>query len=354
MYAKVDEDGLRRAFIQFGEIERIKTFPGRTYAFVQFRSVEEATRAKDGLEGKLFNDPRVHIRYSKSEIGPVDNPRDQDTSVARYAEPLVKGVGPTRFTIGGVDRLGAGSPVRPSSPSMRLSSLRPDLLSGSAASGRGIVPGRTGGPTLAMTGGHGMGRGVADTRLNLDELEFQANAGVRGGLSSSALRPSGRHGHEDTWDLPEEDVLSRDQKRPRIGGMYSVNPSGETVAFDSFDGRRFLGVEGANVVPSPDAGNGNYGGARQPLLGGDDYTGQGSRGCLQTHFDGARPLGLISHSPVGQIGGFHAGKRDALGQESGTISVNESWRWHGTIAKGGTPVCRARCLPVGKGIDVHV
>ncbi|KAH9312396.1 hypothetical protein KI387_027431 [Taxus chinensis] len=32
--------------------------------------------------------------------------------------------------------------------------------------------------------------------------------------------------------------------------------------------------------------------------------------------------------------------------------LNEEWKWQGTIAKGGTPVCRARCFPVGKVLDV--
>ncbi|KAL6135079.1 hypothetical protein ACLB2K_067307 [Fragaria x ananassa] len=30
----------------------------------------------------------------------------------------------------------------------------------------------------------------------------------------------------------------------------------------------------------------------------------------------------------------------------------ELWKWEGTIANGGTPVCRARCFPVGKVLDI--
>ncbi|KAL2629413.1 hypothetical protein R1flu_014099 [Riccia fluitans] len=54
--------------------------------------------------------------------------------------------------------------------------------------------------------------------------------------------------------------------------------------------------------------------------------------------------------------GGHPGpaKRETVVPEVGVVGINEGWRWHGTIAKGGTPVCRARCLPVGKGIDVTV
>ena len=37
--------------------------------------------------------------------------------------------------------------------------------------------------------------------------------------------------------------------------------------------------------------------------------------------------------------------------ESDSSSLTE-WKWEGTIAKGGTPVCCARCFPVGKVLDM--
>ncbi|KAK6146311.1 hypothetical protein DH2020_020180 [Rehmannia glutinosa] len=42
----IEEDMLHNAMILFGEIERIKTFSDRNYAFVEFRSVEEARQPK--------------------------------------------------------------------------------------------------------------------------------------------------------------------------------------------------------------------------------------------------------------------------------------------------------------------
>ncbi|CAI0459390.1 unnamed protein product [Linum tenue] len=67
---KVDEAILRRAFSQFGEIEKITVFPGRSYAFVQFRALSSACRAKESLQGKLFGNPRVHICYARNEARP--------------------------------------------------------------------------------------------------------------------------------------------------------------------------------------------------------------------------------------------------------------------------------------------
>ncbi|KAJ4772422.1 RNA binding protein [Rhynchospora pubera] len=67
---KIDEQLLHNAMILFGEIERIKCFPERRYAFVEFRSTDEARRAKEGLQGRLFNDPRIRIVYSNSGARP--------------------------------------------------------------------------------------------------------------------------------------------------------------------------------------------------------------------------------------------------------------------------------------------
>jgi RNA recognition motif-containing protein len=66
---KVDESILGRAFAPFGEIEKISTFPGRSYAFVRYSSVASACRALEALQGKLFGNPRVHICFAKSESG---------------------------------------------------------------------------------------------------------------------------------------------------------------------------------------------------------------------------------------------------------------------------------------------
>ncbi|XP_074563391.1 flowering time control protein FPA-like isoform X2 [Curcuma longa] len=65
---QIDEKMLHNAMILFGEIEMIKSFPSRHYSFVVFRSIDEARRAKDGLQGRLFNDPRILILYSNGEL----------------------------------------------------------------------------------------------------------------------------------------------------------------------------------------------------------------------------------------------------------------------------------------------
>ncbi|XP_078432507.1 flowering time control protein FPA-like isoform X2 [Wolffia australiana] len=61
---QVDERMLHNAMILFGEIEEIQCFPAKNYSIVEFRSVDEARRAKEGLQGRLFNDPRIQILFS--------------------------------------------------------------------------------------------------------------------------------------------------------------------------------------------------------------------------------------------------------------------------------------------------
>jgi hypothetical protein len=47
----------------------------------------------------------------------------------------------------------------------------------------------------------------------------------------------------------------------------------------------------------------------------------------------------------------HLGEMDKLTPEYHEPALKDEWKWNGTIAKGGTPICRARCFPVGKVLD---
>lgn len=341
LLSKVDEEGLRRAFVPYGEVERVKTFPGRTYAFVQFKNVEEATRAKDALEGKLFNDPRVHIRFSNSEIGPVDNPRTDGTLVSPSGGREAPG-----FAEKSLVRIAATERYTATNPPMRPTGLRPEYYPGGLARGAALARAAA----VAGSGlgtGRGVGRGLAsDTRMSLDERDYQT-----GGQGGRSARPGSRAPYDDGWDLPDEEIISREPKRMRVlhgGGPESAYNSN----YDS--GRRY--AEPDSFGPGSDSGNGYGGNQSRSTVAGDDYN-QGSGvprpriGPL--HFDPPRPAPagqaqLHAVTPSGPV------KRETFAPEVGVTGINEGWRWHGTIAKGGTPVCRARCLPVGKGIDVTV
>ncbi|GAA0163325.1 RNA metabolism protein [Lithospermum erythrorhizon] len=245
----VEEDMLHNAMILFGEIEKIKTFPDRNYSFVEFRSVDEARLAKEGLQGKLFNDPRIMIDYSRSDFGP-------GKEVGYY--PGIKGprpdvyFGEDPFLSRQVEMLGPNHQM--------LQNNVPPHMHGRGTRGRDMVM-RPLGP-----------RGIPAS----DSSE----------LTAFRRSPQGLHEGSD-W-RNSSPAGSRASKRSRMdsAGMdeqYGFGPLGNGSASGSL-----ANLRGNNRL-SPVEARGVTGGIRQTLS--DDHI------------------------------------------------------WRGLIAKGGTPVCQARCVP---------
>ncbi|KAL6601761.1 hypothetical protein ACP70R_044981 [Stipagrostis hirtigluma subsp. patula] len=81
-YKVIDEELLQHAMSAYGVVTKIKTFQSRQYAFVEFATVAEAYNAKKNLDGRLFNDHRIQILFSNSELAP--NKLDNPTQVAGF------------------------------------------------------------------------------------------------------------------------------------------------------------------------------------------------------------------------------------------------------------------------------
>ncbi|KAK4406255.1 Flowering time control protein FPA [Sesamum angolense] len=273
----IEEDMLHNAMILFGEIERIKTFSDRNYAFVEFRSIEEARRAKEGLQGKLFNDPRISIEYSSSEF------------------PGARGqAGEYPFQPVQMDILGLNRPV---------------MLSNNPAR-----------PSLGVRG---------------SDLYMRQSLGPH-----STFEPA-LHG-PDLMDLASVHKLQNPTTQTLMGGPTWRRSSPTPV-----------------IVSSPSAGFGVPNRSASGAWDGFDAN-QLQRESKRSRFDtallpedqggldeqyGLRPLssGIASGSLVrGTSGG--PGQRHS---ESDCI-------WRGLIAKGGTPVCRARCVPIGEGLGADI
>lgn len=99
---KVNEEALRRAMAAHGVVTNIKVFPERQYAFVEFATIEGASNAKNLLDGRLFNDTRIHVLFSSSGLAPskLDNltppagfPRSEMYNDSPYAAPDYFGAG---------------------------------------------------------------------------------------------------------------------------------------------------------------------------------------------------------------------------------------------------------------------
>eukprot|EP01018_Ginkgo_biloba_P032711 Gb_01786 [translate_table: standard] len=325
---KIDEQRLHNALILFGEIERIKSFPARHYAFVQFRSVDEARRAKDGLQGRLFNDPRIQILFSNSEIGPVDNPKDNTafiTPVRGPPRPEIPYRGGSQF--GSMERFGPVCPIDPNNVPGTSMPVR-------AAGPRGFTQhhapdGRIPGPG-------------ADSFHNFPDVKMNSPRPSGWGkpppVTAAGLRPV--RPPPGVWDGFDASASQRESKRPRV---EEAHPTAGVL----LDARK-PDIDSAGPMfgyygPQPDRG------IPRSINASDDRQIMGQKGNVGSHING-------NHQPV--VGPGHmavassSARTAAIGDQGEHCrGADKNWCWQGTIAKGGTAVCRARCLPVGKGID---
>ncbi|XP_009787474.1 flowering time control protein FPA isoform X1 [Nicotiana sylvestris] len=265
----VDEDMLHNAMILFGEIDGIKTFYDRNYSLVEFRSIEEAQRAKEGLQGKLFNDPRITIEYSSS--GPAPG-RD----FLEY-HPSIMGPAPDFYP--------NENPFQPAQMGL-FGHSRPMLASN--------VPGH-----LPPYGIHGPD------------------------IPARPLSMQGRFDHVISGpEFTDSPVLRklRDTSPHTVIGGPNWKQSSPTPG----------------VLSSP---SGEQKPPNRSALGGWDVfdSSQLQRETKRSRIDGALPYD--SSLPPKRTDGRAPG---------------HDYIWRGVIAKGGTPVCHARCVPIGERIESEI
>ncbi|CAM9003386.1 unnamed protein product [Rhodiola kirilowii] len=249
---KIDDQTLHNSMILFGEIEGIRSFPDRNYSFVEFRSVDEAQRAKVGLQGRLLNDPRITIMFSNSAIAP-------GKSGTGY-HPGSKGLGTDTS-------YGRNHPIN----------LR----------GAGIL----GNPLGLQSGLESAfaGHEVVDSNPNRWSVSPSALPGSRELIRS--------RGHLDVKQYEREPKRSRPDVLPTYDDHVSSTNSLQNLRIARTD-------EGSSDLYSS-----------------------------------------VQRSPLGSIAPrFSIRMPDQEHQDEDHI-------WCGVIAKGGTPVCQARCVPIQKGTD---
>lgn len=66
------EDELRREFAKYGNIFSIKAYPPKNCAFINFWSVEDATRAAEALTGTRINDIKILVNFGKAPTDLMD------------------------------------------------------------------------------------------------------------------------------------------------------------------------------------------------------------------------------------------------------------------------------------------
>lgn len=274
--------------ILFGEIERIQSFPSRNYCYVEFRSVDEARRAKEGLQGRLLGDSRIQILFANSEQMPgVENPALSAQEIFLNEAPM-----------GPAELFGPGH----SFASNRFPGFLPP----------NVMPR----PNMLI---RPFAQGFDPRHRGSDFHEFGG-----GGIHSFS-------------DSAINNPISSNLKRPSPSAPGIINPGlvmrppplrPLQTRRDEFDIREPKRSRLDGVLPSSDA---HFPGRMVDVDDMSDFSGL-------PHLD-RNLLSRRQQTP------------DIRGHDPSIESPGIDYCWRGIIAKGGTPVCRARCLPVGNGIE---
>ncbi|XP_019058292.1 PREDICTED: flowering time control protein FPA-like isoform X2 [Tarenaya hassleriana] len=314
---RVDEATLRKAFFPFGEIEKVTVFPGRSYAFVEFRSLVAACKAKETLQGKLFGNPRVHICFAKSEPSSSSSGRG----------------------------LPSGSLSPPYRSVHRLGSSEGYFQGRNYADPGDYMFDRKG--TSRNDGNHAYENLRATHRMPHDHLHDFHGSSPR--ESDYTFRdgpqrlPSRSSVYEEPRGLPEDDYAYHESKRLKIGSVFSEKELPDYPLSGVERERRASFRASADLSP-PDTFQRNFedGQLRYKRMA-ERPLNHGERSSLQAQYVDFQTGALPFPSNVPE--------RKRYTPELDRPSLKD-WKWEGTIAKGGNPVCRARCFPVGEVMDM--
>ena len=64
--ADVSEALLIQLFAKYGTVDNVSAYPARSYAFIEFKDLEDAQAAKSGLQGKLVKGQSLRIEFAKA------------------------------------------------------------------------------------------------------------------------------------------------------------------------------------------------------------------------------------------------------------------------------------------------
>uniref|UniRef100_A0A5B7BH29 Putative flowering time control protein FPA n=1 Tax=Davidia involucrata TaxID=16924 RepID=A0A5B7BH29_DAVIN len=341
---KVDEVILRKAFSPFGEIEKITAFPGRSYAFVRFKNVMAACRAKETLQGKLFGNPRVHICFAKSESNSGRNSMNAPPS------PHFKSYG----------RPGSSENFR---HDRNFGNFSGDPTVRSPRFISNLEPGEPDVMSFTRKGNLWMGGNGVFEQSRFQELGSERLAENIYERRGSPPRERGAHFrnfspqpfpqkgpfYDDSWDLPEDALLFHGAKKLKTGSFPPENELPEYPFSDSEQAKQVLPRIFPDF-PQPEALDKNI------ESGPFGYKQIPDRAMNLTQPYGERNDHWNASYDSFQVGPASLPSNPVewkrLTPEIQQSSLTEEWKWEGTIAKGGTPVCRARCFPVGKVLDM--
>ncbi|KAL9670000.1 hypothetical protein QQ045_007550 [Rhodiola kirilowii] len=343
---RVDETIIRKAFAPFGEIEKITVFPGRSYAFVRFRDVMSACRAKETLQGKLFGNPRVHICFSKSESSSSHGGRGSSNVPPSPATHFNYNV-PPRFAVNRDER---NFPGLLGDPNMRSPSFlqneehgHPDAFGYS----------RDGSFWTAGNNAHEKRRfSEMEPELHFSEDRYEHR---RSPIKErdpqfpgySPQRVSKRSPlYEEPWDVQEEKYSFHGTKKSKPDPFSSEKDLPEYP----LSGYDYVKPVGSRVFPDHSQPPPIDRFSDPPRSFGYRQKADHTINMAPHHQEGRNKSSYESFQSVSGNLPLNPLGQNAFIPEPRVVSKKE-WKWEGTIAKSGTPVCRARCFPVGKVMD---
>ncbi|XP_060209447.1 flowering time control protein FPA isoform X1 [Lycium barbarum] len=336
---KVDEFILRKAFSPFGPIDRITAFPGRTYAFVRYKNVMAACRAKETLQGKLFDNPRVHICFARSESGPSNKER---SSMNDSPSSHLRSYG----------HIGSSENLRhdrdfgnvPGDHGMRSPRFNSDMDPGDS---RLVSFGRKGNSWAGEDGTLDRRRyPVLDSELGHGDNAYNQRSPPRKRVVdmrefSPQRFPRQDPFYDDSWDLPEDPLVFHEAKKLKTSSYFPENELPE-YPFNDMEPAKHRGYHEYSQAEVLDKNFDSGSLVHKRMMNSNiPYPEENDR--WNSRFDGFK-VG------PGQLASNAEQKR--LTPEPHPSSKSTEWKWEGTIAKGGTAVCRARCFPVGKPLDM--
>ncbi|CAN4075482.1 unnamed protein product [Withania somnifera] len=340
---KVDEFILRKAFSPFGQIDKITAFPGRTYAFVRYKNVMAACRAKETLQGKLFDNPRVHICFARAESGTSNKERSSmnDSPSAHLR---------SRGHIGSSENLRHDRDFGnvPGDHGMRSPRFNSDMDPGDS---RLVSFGRKGNSWAGEDGTLDRRRyPILDSELGHGDNAYNRRSPPRKRVIdirefSPQRFPRQDPFYDDSWDLPEDPFVFHEAKKLKNSSYFPENELPE-YPFNDMEPARQRGYREFSQAEALDKNFDSRSLVHRQIPerimnSNVPYPEENDR--WNSRFDGFK----VSS---GQLASNAEQKR--LTPEPHPSSKSTEWKWEGTIAKGGTVVCQARCFPVGKPLDM--
>ncbi|XP_050204997.1 flowering time control protein FPA isoform X2 [Mercurialis annua] len=323
---KVDEMILRKAFSPFGDIEKITAFPGRSYAFVRYRNVTSACRAKETLQGKLFGNPRVHICFARNEGGSSGSGRTPHS-------PQFKSNGQPGGSENFQRDRNFGSLTADSRSSFGANS-DPDSDAYGVNRKRMLHPGgdnwRFGedlGPSPNVYERHDNPTRERDSHFD----EFPQK------------NPQKASYYEEPWDSSEDSYVFHGAKKLKTDSFPPDKELPEYPYSDNEQEKRAF-PRSFSDFSQPEVYEKNYGYKPNQERPSNFSHPHAERSDLwKAPYENLQSMSAaVPSNPI---------ERKIFSPEPEPSSL-KLWKWEGTIAKGGTPVCHARAFPVGKALDI--